>query len=136
MTIKYTITPSPIGKMLIAQSDKGLCTIQIRDKESELERSLRSRFRDSEIARDDKALAPLRSLILGMVAGKQSRGRVRWICREPLFKVGMEGAAEDSGRTTRSYGEVARAIGKPKAFRAVAQACGANPLPCSYPAIA
>lgn len=134
MTIKYTITPSPIGKLLIAQSDKGLCTIQIRDKESELERAVKSRFRGSDVARDDKALAPLRSRILQMVAGRQPRGKVALDLSGTAFQksVWRELQKIPAG-STRSYGEVARAIGKPKAFRAVAQACGANPLPVLIP---
>jgi AraC family transcriptional regulator of adaptative response/methylated-DNA-[protein]-cysteine methyltransferase len=134
MKIKYTITPSPIGKVLIAQSEKGLCTVQIRSSQAELERTVRSRFSGAEIVRDDKALAPLRSMILQMVAGKRPRGKVPLDLSGTAFQksVWKELQRIPAG-ATRSYGEVARAIGKPKAFRAVAQACGANPVPVLIP---
>jgi AraC family transcriptional regulator of adaptative response/methylated-DNA-[protein]-cysteine methyltransferase len=134
MKIKYTITPSPIGKVLIAQSEKGLCTVQIRGSQAELERTVRSRFSGAEVSRDDKALASLRSEILRMIAGKQPRGRVPLDLSGTAFQksVWRELQRIPAG-ATRSYGEVARAIGRPKAFRAVAQACGANPVPVLVP---
>jgi AraC family transcriptional regulator of adaptative response/methylated-DNA-[protein]-cysteine methyltransferase len=134
MKIKYTITPSPIGKILIAQSEKGLCAIQIRSSEAELVRTLRSRFSAAAIVRDDQALAPLRSAVLKMVAGRQPRGKVAVdLSGTPFQRSVWNELRRIPAGQTRSYGEVARAIGKPKAFRAVAQACGANPLPVLIP---
>jgi AraC family transcriptional regulator, regulatory protein of adaptative response / methylated-DNA-[protein]-cysteine methyltransferase len=134
MKIKYTITPSPIGKILIAQSGEGLCAIQIRSSEAELVRTLRSRFSAAAIVRDDQALAPLRSAVLKMVAGRQPRGKVAVdLSGTPFQRSVWNELRRIPAGQTRSYGEVARAIGKPTAFRAVAQACGANPLPVLIP---
>ena len=133
MEIKFTIGSSPLGKLLVATSEKGLCTVSLRDSAAELERALRARFPGGRLTRDDKALAPLRSLVLRNIEGKPAR-------RVPLDLHGTEFQRSVWGvllriplGSTRSYGDVARAIGKPKAARAVAQACGANPVPVIVP---
>src|SRR5947209_4866064 len=128
MTIKYTITQSPIGKLLIAKSDRGLCTVRIRSSERELERTLRQSFGAATLERDDRALAPLASAILQIIAGKRMRNAVTLDMEGTAFQKSVWRALQriPSGET-RSYAQIATAIGKPKATRAVANACGANP---------
>lgn len=134
MTIKYSIGPSPVGKLLVAQSEKGLCAVQVRDSERELERALRERFADSVVVRDEKALAPLRRLVLNAIAGKPAKGTVSLDVRGTDFQrsVWRELRRIPAG-ATRSYADIASAIGKPNATRAVANACGANNLPIVIP---
>lgn len=134
MTIKFSIGPSPIGKLLVAQSEKGLCTVQVRDSERALERSLRERFADSAVVRDENSLAPLRRLVLNAIAGKPASRKLGLDVRGTEFQraVWRELRRIPTG-TTRSYADIAIAIGKPKATRAVANACGANNLPIVIP---
>lgn len=134
MTIKFSIGPSPIGKLLVAQSEKGLCAVQVRNSERELERALRERFADSAVIRDEKALAPLRRLVLNAIAGKRAKGTLSLDVRGTDFQrsVWRELRRIPAG-ATRSYADIAKAIGKPKATRAVANACGANNLPIVIP---
>jgi AraC family transcriptional regulator of adaptative response/methylated-DNA-[protein]-cysteine methyltransferase len=132
--IEYSVGPSPIGKLLVARSEKGLCAVQVRGTEAELERSLRERFADAVIVRDEKALAPLRKLVLNAIAGKPAPSALSLDVRGTEFQraVWRELRRIPAG-ATRSYADIAKAIGKPKATRAVANACGANNLPVVIP---
>lgn len=134
MKIKYSIGPSTIGNLLVAESEKGLCAIQVRDSEAALERSLRERFADAVVVRDEKSLAPLRKIVLASIAGKSPPRGVGLDVRGTEFQraVWAELRRIPSG-ATRSYADIAKAIGKPKATRAVANACGANRLPVVVP---
>jgi O-6-methylguanine DNA methyltransferase len=134
LRINYSIGPSPIGKLLVAQSDKGLCAVQVRGTEAEMEDSLRERFADAVLVRDEKELAPLRKLVLGAIAGKPAPRNLDLDIRGTEFQrsVWRELRRIPMG-ATRSYADIAKAIGKPKATRAVANACGANNLPVVIP---
>jgi AraC family transcriptional regulator, regulatory protein of adaptative response / methylated-DNA-[protein]-cysteine methyltransferase len=134
MEIKFTVGSSPLGKLLVATSEKGLCRVSLRASAAELVRALCARYPGARITRDDRALAPLRSVILRQIAGRPAGHRVPLDLRGTDFQqsVWKELLRIPSG-STRSYGDVARAIGKPKATRAVAQACGANPVPVIVP---
>jgi len=134
MKITYSIGSSPIGKVLVARSKKGLCRVQIRESSAALERSLRAQFPDAEIVRDDRAVEPLRNAILRLIAGKRAAPTVALdLSGTPFQKSVWTALRRIPSGSTRSYGDVARAIGKPKATRAVAQACGANPIPVLIP---
>jgi AraC family transcriptional regulator, regulatory protein of adaptative response / methylated-DNA-[protein]-cysteine methyltransferase len=134
MKIKYSIGPSRIGKLLVAESEKGLCAVRVRDSDAALENSLREQFADAVIVRDEKALAPLRKMVLASIAGKSAPRNLELDIEGTDFQraVWRELRRIPAG-ATRSYADVARAIGKPKATRAVANACGANPLPVVVP---
>lgn len=134
MKIKYGVGPSPIGKLLVAQSDKGLCAVRVRASEAELERGLREQFADADVVRDDNAVAPLRKKVLDAIAGKSSGRSPTLDIQGTEFqrKVWSELRKIPAG-ATRSYADVAKAIGKPKATRAVANACGKNPIPVLVP---
>lgn len=134
MTIKFSVGPSPLGKLLIAQSEKGLCAVQVRESEAELERSLRERFAGATIVHDEKALASLRETVLAAIAGKPAPRPLALDLRGTTFQrsVWTQLLRIPSG-ATRSYADISRAIGKPKATRAVAQACGANHIPILVP---
>ena len=134
MTIKFSVGTSPIGKLLVAQSEKGLCAVQVRDSVSALECSLRERFADAVVVRDEKALAPLRRSVLNAIAGKPVPSKLSLDVRGTEFQrsVWRELRRIPAG-ATRSYTDIAKAIGKPKATRAVANACGANNLPVLIP---
>ncbi len=134
MKITYSIGSSPIGKLLVARSEKGLCRVQIRESSAALQRSLRAQFPDAEIVRDDRGVAPLKDAILRLIAGKRGAPKVALdLTGTPFQKSVWTALRRIPSGSTRSYGDIARAIGKPKAFRAVAQACGANPIPVVIP---
>lgn len=134
MKIRFSIGPSPVGKLLVAQSEKGLCAVQVRDSAVELECSLRERFPDATVVRDEETLAPLRKTVLGAIAGRPAPRSLRLDIRGTEFQRAVwDELRRIPAGMTRSYADVAKAIGKPKATRAVAQACGANHIPILVP---
>jgi AraC family transcriptional regulator of adaptative response/methylated-DNA-[protein]-cysteine methyltransferase len=132
--IKFTVGDSPLGKVVVAATDKGICSVSLRESESALEESLRAHFPKAEIRRDDKALKPALETVVERIAGRDLDRSL------PLDLMGTDFQREVWNEllsippgSTRSYLDVARAIKRPKATRAVAQACGANPVAVVVP---
>lgn len=134
MEIRFTAGDSPLGNVLVAATDKGVCAVSLRESESVAEDSLRARFPRAEITRDDAALKPALDSVLARIAGRNLDGVL------PLDLQGTDFQQEVWNQllaippgSTRSYLDVAQAIKRPKATRAVAQACGANPVAVVVP---
>jgi AraC family transcriptional regulator of adaptative response/methylated-DNA-[protein]-cysteine methyltransferase len=134
MQIRFTTGSSSLGTVLVATSDKGVCAVSLRESDEGVEESLRGRFPKAEIARDDAALKPALELVRARITGQKLDDM------PPLDLQGTEFQREvwnqllaiPAGRT-RTYLDVAQAINRPKATRAVAQACGANPVAVVVP---
>jgi AraC family transcriptional regulator of adaptative response/methylated-DNA-[protein]-cysteine methyltransferase len=134
MQIRFTTGSSSLGTVLVATSDKGVCAVSLRESDEGVEESLRGRFPKAEIARDDAALKPALELVRARITGQKLDNT------PPLDLQGTEFQREvwnqilaiPAGRT-RTYLDVAQAINRPKATRAVAQACGANPVAVVVP---
>ena len=134
MTIRFTTGQSPLGSVLVAASDKGICTVSVRESDAGAEETLRARFPKAEIKRDDAALSPALETVRERIAGRKLDAEV------PLDLQGTDFQREVWNQllsipagSTRSYLDVAQAIRRPKATRAVAQACGANPVAVVVP---
>jgi AraC family transcriptional regulator, regulatory protein of adaptative response / methylated-DNA-[protein]-cysteine methyltransferase len=134
MEITYTTSDCPLGKLLVAGSRKGLCMVAIGKSDSELERRLKSSFPTAIVSRSDSRMAGMRRSVERRIAGKGLDDALPLDLHGTPFQleVWKEMLRIPPGET-RSYGEVARNIGRPRAFRAVAQACGANPIPVVVP---
>lgn len=134
MTITYSTTSTPIGRILVASSDKGICTISMGSNDAALERELKSRFPGESPRRDNATMAQTVSAVKAMIVGKRAPNTLRFDLRGTDFqkKVWSELLRIPAGKT-RSYSEIATRIGKPNAYRAVANACGANPVAIAVP---
>jgi AraC family transcriptional regulator of adaptative response/methylated-DNA-[protein]-cysteine methyltransferase len=134
LQIKFTTGDSPLGNVLVAATDKGVCTISLRESESGAEDSLRARFPRAEISRDDVSLKPALDTVQARIGGRKLDTEVPLDLQGTDFQrqVWNELLAIPPG-STRSYLDVAQAINRPKATRAVAQACGANPVAVVVP---
>ena len=134
MGIKFTVGHSELGKVLVAATDKGICSVSLRESESGLEDSLRSQFPRVAIERDDQALKPALDTVLARIRGSRLDDSLPLDLQGTEFQraVWNELLAIPAG-STRSYLDVAQAINRPKATRAVAQACGANPVAVVVP---
>ena len=132
--IRFAIGACSLGAILVAQSDRGVCAIALGDDADALARELQDRFPNARLIGDDPAFDALVAQVVGFVEapalgldlpldlrGTAFQQRVWQVLRE--LPVG----------TTASYADVAARIGAPKAVRAVAQACGANPLAVAIP---
>jgi AraC family transcriptional regulator of adaptative response/methylated-DNA-[protein]-cysteine methyltransferase len=134
MEIRFTTGQSPLGRVLVAATDRGICNVSLRESDEGAVESLRARFLKAKIHRDDVGLKPALDLVLARIAGRQLEGALPLDLQGTEFQrdVWKQLLAIPAG-ATRMYLDVAQAINRPKATRAVAQACGANPVAVVVP---
>lgn len=134
MKIRYSITLSAVGKLLVAASEKGVCAVSMGDSHADLERSLHDRFPSVEVTKDAAGMAQITALVKDMIVGKPVAAELKFDLQGTDFqkKVWKELLRIPAGKT-RSYAEIAARIGHPNAYRAVANACGANPVAIAVP---
>ena len=133
-TIRYAVTASPLGSMLIAKTDRGLCSVLFADNEGEAAVQLREQFPQAVLRRDDAALAASVKLVLANMKENASAAALPFHVRATAFQERVWRALREIPRgETRTYQQIAEAIGAPGAVRAVATACGANPVAVVVP---
>lgn len=132
--INYTITPSPLGRLLVAATERGVCAVKLGDSDEALQSDLRKEYPEAEIKRMDTKLQSSVERLLDYLAGKQPHLDLPLDIQATAFQrqVWEKLRAIPYGKT-RSYGEVAKAMGQPKAVRAVARACASNPVALVIP---
>jgi AraC family transcriptional regulator of adaptative response/methylated-DNA-[protein]-cysteine methyltransferase len=134
MTIAYTIADSALGRLLVAATDKGVCFISLGDSDKVLETALRGDYYAAQIQRDDVGLRQWVSAMLQHVAGKRPHLELPLDIQGTAFQRQVwEALRAIPYGETRTYGQIAQAIGKPSAARAVGHACGANPVALAIP---
>jgi AraC family transcriptional regulator of adaptative response/methylated-DNA-[protein]-cysteine methyltransferase len=134
MEVTYTTSECPLGPLFIAGTGDKLCMVSLGSTEAEGKRRISTRFPSATVSRDDKRMAKLRKAVERRIDGKDLDASVPLELHGTPFQVKVwKDMLTIPAGTTRSYADVARRIGRPKAFRAVAQACGANPVPVVVP---
>jgi len=132
--IRYTIFRSTLGASLIATTDLGVCSIAFGSSERELERVLREQFSEALLMRDDDALGNHRAALESYLAGdRMSLGLPLNISATAFQQRVWKLLASIPYGETRSYTDIAVAMGKPQAARAVARACASNPVAIAVP---
>lgn len=133
-TIEFTLSQSSLGQVLIASSSRGLCAILFGDGAASLEDDLRRRFPKAQLKRDDSKLAKLATLAVATIERPSHGIDLPLDLKGTAFQqaVWRELRKIPPG-STRSYGEIAEAIGAPSAVRAVAGACARNNLAVAVP---
>ena len=133
-SIRYTIADSPLGRMLIAATERGICSIQFARTDGELIEGLKREFPFAVRRPDDGELQSWVSTLLHHLRGKDLNSSLPLDIRATAFqrKVWQYLQSIPFGET-KSYIEVAKAIGKPRACRAVARACATNPVAIAIP---
>jgi AraC family transcriptional regulator of adaptative response/methylated-DNA-[protein]-cysteine methyltransferase len=134
MKIAYSIVQSPLGRLLVGATARGLCAVSFGDRDGTLEAALRQEYPHAEIARNDSAFRPWIKSLLRHLRGHQTRLDLPLDIEATAFqrRVWEELQHIPYGRT-RTYSQVARAIGQPTAVRAVARACATNPVSVVVP---
>jgi len=134
MCIAYTIVASPLGRLLVGATDRGISAVCLGDADATLETALREEYPAAELRRDDAGLKTWVARILQRVEGRTPAAALPVDLRATAFqrRVWEELKAIPRGQT-RSYGEIARRIGQPTAARAVARACATNPVAVVIP---
>jgi AraC family transcriptional regulator of adaptative response/methylated-DNA-[protein]-cysteine methyltransferase len=133
VTIRYTIAPSPIGQMLLAATERGICAVQFGNSVSALERELRAEYPKAEIARSDRKLTEEVRAMREIMGGNSSRSLPLDIQATAFQRRVWEALQAIPRGATKSYSKIAADIGHPKAARAVARACAINPVAVAIP---
>ena len=133
-TVLFTVADTSLGSLLVAVTDRGLCKIDLADDARSVEESLHHEFHAADIRREDDALAPIVDDVVDRIDGRVPTRDLPLDVQGTAFqrRVWEELRRIPLGET-RTYGEVAAAIGAPGASRAVGSACGANPVPVVVP---
>lgn len=120
-TIRYGFASSPVGTLLAAFTTRGVCAAELGDDRAELTRRLRARFPHAE-------------LVAGARVSADALPAAALDLRGTAFQLAVWGALRRIPRgRTKSYADVARALGRPRAVRAVARACATNPAALAVP---
>jgi AraC family transcriptional regulator of adaptative response/methylated-DNA-[protein]-cysteine methyltransferase len=134
VNINYTIVASSLGRLLVAMTERGVCAVRMGDSDAELERDLREEFPQAQIKRADSVLREPVQKILNHLDHNEPRLDLPLDIRATAFQrqVWEKLRAIPYGQTV-SYGDVAKALGKPGAVRAVGRACATNPVALVIP---
>jgi AraC family transcriptional regulator, regulatory protein of adaptative response / methylated-DNA-[protein]-cysteine methyltransferase len=123
---------SSLGSVLIAATDKGLCSVKLGDDVQKLRALLAEEFSAARLVESD--LKDLKRKILAFIEGEASLARLPLDIRGTVFQRRVWDELRRIPRgETRTYREIAHAIGAPAAVRAVGSACGANPVALVVP---
>lgn len=133
--IRWNTSDSPIGRIMVAATERGLCFVQIGRSDEALLSLLRQEFPLAEIEQKaSAALAPLMAAARAIAEVKPLPPDLPVDIRGTAFQWRVWRALTRIPRgETRSYAQLAQAIGRPSAIRAVARACATNPLSLVVP---
>ncbi|WP_299864107.1 bifunctional DNA-binding transcriptional regulator/O6-methylguanine-DNA methyltransferase Ada [uncultured Roseobacter sp.] len=132
--ILFAVGECALGSVLVACSQKGVCAILLGDTPEKLLDDLQSMFPQAELIGGDAAFEALVARVVGFVDAPRIGLDLPLDIQGTAFQERVWQALRDipAGQTA-SYREIAETIGAPSSFRAVAQACGANPLAVAIP---
>jgi AraC family transcriptional regulator of adaptative response/methylated-DNA-[protein]-cysteine methyltransferase len=141
LKIDYVITDSPLGKLLVAATERGVCLVSLADSNRKLLAHLLSEYprakleTDSDVRNDRNLSLSVEKILDYLTNGTDlENSNLPLDLQATAFqqRVWKELRAIPYGKV-RSYSEVARRIGLPRATRAVANACASNPVPLVVP---
>ena len=125
--LRYAISPCPLGLLLIAASEKGICALLFGDEEQLLLDELHSRFSAAELTRDQIALDQWLQMIMAQLKEPTRAAQLPLDLRGTAFQQQVWQALQQiPPGETRRYGELAASLGSHP--RAVARACASNPV--------
>ncbi len=135
MTIFYSIVDCPLGALLVAATERGICKVSLADSADVLVADLDAEYAEAERLRDDAGVGFWTERIIAYLEGWQPDLNLPLDLRATAFQVKVwQQLQKIPVGETRSYSEIASAIGQPAAVRAVANACARNPaalvIPC------
>ncbi len=134
MNINYMIMDCELGNLLVARTPRGICSVTFGDDPAGLREGLESEFPNAEIAEDAENLRSSVEEILKYLAGKNKRLILPLDLQATAFQMQVwDFLRKIPYGETRSYGQVAEAMGDKRKVRAVAQACARNRIAVVIP---
>ncbi len=133
-TIRFAVGESSLGSILVASSDQGVCAILLGNDPAQLTRDVQDRFPRATLIGGDPDYESLVSRVIGFVEQPGASLNLPLDVQGTAFQQKVWQALQKipAGQTV-TYTEIARRIGRPKAVRAVAGACAANPIAIAIP---
>jgi AraC family transcriptional regulator of adaptative response/methylated-DNA-[protein]-cysteine methyltransferase len=134
LTVRYASARTSLGFVLVAATDKGICKIGFGDDGASLIDELRSEFTNAEVSEDSQQLAPFIAQIDAYLRGSRQDFDLPLDIAATAFRQRVWDALRRIPYgETRSYSQIAEAVGSPRAVRAVATACATNPVALAIP---
>ncbi len=132
--IAFATAACSLGRVLVATSDRGVCAIELGDRDADAEAALAAHFPHAGRVRDDAALGAALAAVVALVDGETPPADLRLDVRGTAFQRRVWNAlsAVGPGRTA-SYAALARSAGIPGAAQAAGAACAANRLAVAIP---
>ncbi len=132
--IRYATTSCPLGRLLVAATERGVCAVSLGDDDAVLRNALRAEYPRAHVSRDDEALTGWLDSIVAHLAGQRQELDLPLDIRATAFQRRVwETLRRIPYGETRTYSEMAHELGSPAAARAVGQACASNPVSLLIP---
>ena len=135
-TIHYTITDSPLGRLLVATTTRGLCAVLFGETDANLAIELREQFPQAvlRLSTSEEHLNEAVTFVLSRLTEHPTAQTLPFHVRATAFQQRVWQALLEIPRgETRTYSQIAEAVGSPKSVRAVGTACGSNLLAVVVP---
>ena len=127
VSIHYTAVPTTLGLLLVAVTERGVCSVSLGDDEATLVAALRAEYPSAELVRAGDASDRLVDSVVAHVEGRADASELPLDVRATAFQWQVWRALQRIPEgATRSYQAIARELGRPSAARAVARACASN----------
>ncbi len=132
--MRYTTTDTPLGRMIVASTERGISFLGFGDEDEDLIAELHHDFPDADISSDEQGLRDCVDTIVGNFDSHTAQLGLPLDVRGTAFQAKVWQALRDiPPGETRTYGDIAATLGKPKAARAVGRACATNPVSLVVP---
>ena len=134
LLIEYTIIDSPLGRLLVGATARGVCAVSLGASDEAVEASLSQDYFAADIQRNDQALKKWATKFMEYFTSRPFNLNLPVDVQATAFqwRVWKEIQSIPYGQTS-TYSKIASAIGNPKALRAVARACATNPVSLVVP---
>ena len=133
-SIRFAVGECSLGSILVAATDKGVCSIMLGDEPDDLVRRLQDRFPRAELVGADDRFEQVVARVVGFVEAPGRGLDLPLDVRGTAFQQRVwQALSEIPAGSTASYTDVAGRVGSPNAVRAVARACASNPLAVAIP---
>ncbi|MGB8180521.1 MAG: bifunctional DNA-binding transcriptional regulator/O6-methylguanine-DNA methyltransferase Ada [Acidimicrobiales bacterium] len=132
--VRFTTVETPVGVVLAASTERGICSIRVSHDEESLVRGVFDEFPRARVSRDDDGLREVAVVLARAVRGEGDTGVLPLDLQGTAFQIRVWESLRAIPRgETRTYSDVAQQIGSPRAVRAVASACAANAVALAIP---
>jgi AraC family transcriptional regulator of adaptative response/methylated-DNA-[protein]-cysteine methyltransferase len=134
LRIRYTIVDSPIGRVLLAATERGACAVCMGASDDAVEAALREDYYAADLHRDDEGMSKWADALLSYFDGHEFPRELPLDVQATAFqwRVWKKIQSIPYGQTA-NYSDVAKSLGEPRATRAVARACATNPVAIVIP---